>query len=403
MESIGVGLLGYGMIGKVHALGYRELPSLYPGRLPPIRLAAVATSSPQTARAAAAEGGFEAWYEDYRALIRAPQVQVVDCSLPNDLHAPVIREALSAGRPVLCEKPLTLDAEEARELARLAQRSGAQVGMMFQYRFVPAIMQARRLIESGALGAIYSFRMEYLHSGYQDPERPIGWRMQRGRAGGGALADLGSHLIDLVRYLLGEPDSVRALLRTWVRERPLERGAAQKGEVTVDDAAWLEVRLAGGEEAAGRGGPPDGRPVLAGASPGTEAAAGVVGTLEVSRFATGALDDLRLRIHGERGALRFDLLDANWLYWYDARRPAAERGWTRLETVQNYPEAAVPPGRAVIGWTRAHAENLYRFLRAVAAGEPPEPGIVDGLKTQLVLGAAYASAERGDWVQVPRE
>ncbi len=371
MESIGIGLLGYGMIGKVHVLAYRELPSLYPGKLPPIRLAAVATSNPRSAQAAAAEAGFGLGLDDYTALIRHPSVQVVDCSLPNHLHAPVIREALQAGKPVFCEKPLALDAAEAREIARLAARTGGTVGLMFQYRFVPALMEARRLIESGALGSIYSFRVEYLHSGYQDPARPMSWKMHRSQAGGGALVDLGSHVIDLVRYLLGELDSVRTLLHTWVKERPLSKGARETGTVTVDDAAWLEIRLAGGG----------------------------LGTLEVSRFATGTLDDLRLQIHGEKGALRFDLMEANWLFWYDARRP----GWTRLETVQGYPEASVPPGRAILGWSRTHAENQYRFLRAAVAGQPPEPGLRDGLMAQLVLEAAYASAESGSWVTVPSE
>ena len=273
MDSIGIGLLGYGMIGRVHVLGYRELPSLYPGRLPALRLAAVAASSPRSAQAAAEEGGFEAGFDDWAALIRHPSVQVVDCSLPNDLHAPALREALQAGKPVFCEKPLALDAAEAREIARLSARTGVPVGMMFQYRFVPALMQARRLIESGELGPIYSFRVEYLHTGYQDPSRPMGWKMHRSRSGGGALVDLGSHVIDLVRWLLGDFDSVRALLHTWIRERPLRKGAPEMGTVTVDDAAWLEIRLAGG----------------------------ALGTLEVSRFATGTLDDLRLQIHGEKG------------------------------------------------------------------------------------------------------
>jgi predicted dehydrogenase len=131
-------------------------------------------------------------------------------------------------------------------------------------------------------------------------------------------------------------------------------------------------------------------------------ASGALGTLVTSRFATGAADDLRLRIEGAKGALRFDLMDANWLYHFDATRPAADQGWTRLETIQNYPGASVPAARAIVGWERSHAENQYRFLCAVAEGREPSPGIADGLAVHLVTDAAYEAALRGTWVAVPR-
>jgi predicted dehydrogenase len=371
MKSIGIGLLGYGAIGKVHTLSYKDIPLLYPGRLPEIRLAGVCTRSADSARAAAQQGGFAGWHTEASALIRDEAVNVIDCSLPNYLHREMLLQALAARKPVYCEKPLALNADEARELVQAAHRAGVQVGVTFNLRFIPALMQARELIAQGALGRIYSFHAEYLHTGYQNPERPMSWRLRKEQSGGGALVDLGAHVIDLVRHLLGEFEAVRALLKTYIRERPAALGSRTQEAVTVEDAAWLEARLA----------------------------SGAIGTIEATRFATGALDDLNIEIYGEKGALKFCLMDANWLFWFDASR-SGERGWTRLETVQHYPGAAIPPPRSFLGWTRTHAENQFQFLRALLEDSQVQPDIIDGLRAQLIMDAAYRSAETGGWTPV---
>lgn len=379
MNTIGIGLIGYGMIGRVHTLAYRELPLLYPKQLPPLHLAAICTSRAASAQTAAEEAGFNTWGTEVAALVRQDDVNVVDCSTPNYLHHAQVLEALAAGKHIYCEKPLALNGAEARELVQAARQAGVQVGMTFNYRFIPAVQRARQLIEAGMLGQIYTFRTDYLHTGYQDPNRPMGWKLRREQAGGGALVDLGSHLVDLIRFLLGDFEMVRAAAQTFVAERPVSRGSTEKEPVTVDDVAWIQARLRNG----------------------------ATGTLEVSRFATGMVDDLRFEIHGERGALKFNLMDPNWLYWYDATRTneplGGERGWTRLETIQHYPGAAAPPARSTLGWTRTHAENQYAFLRAVVEGRRPQPDIEDGLRVQLVLDAAYTSIETGAWAVVSLE
>ena len=373
MTPIGIGMLGFGSMGKLHTLAWRALPSIYPD-MPAFRLVAVCTKSRESAEAALREGGFARSHATIEELVADPEVSVIDCVLPNDAHKAAISAALSAGKHIYCEKPLALSGAEARELAALAAASRGRLGITFNYRFLPAIMRAKRLLDEGVLGEIYSFEFEYLHSGYQDSTRPLTWRMRKEMSGGGALVDLGAHIIDLARYLLGEFAEVAALTKTWVAERPLHKGSEEKGAVTVDDAAWVTARLA----------------------------SGALGTLVVSRFATGAADDLRFRIEGSKGALRFDLMDANWLYHFDATRPAADLGWNRLETIQNYPGASVPPARAIVGWERSHAENQYRFLAAVAEGREPSPGIADGLAAHLVTDAAYEAALRGIWVPVPK-
>ncbi len=379
MNTIGIGMVGCGMIGRVHTLGYRDIPLMYPGRLPTLRLAAVCTSRPETAQAAAAESGFGACCSNLDELLSRDDVHVVDVVVPNHLHHPIVSAAIAAGKHVYCEKPLARDGAEARALAAAAAKAGVQFGMTFNYRFIPAIMRAQQLIREGALGEIYTYRAVFLHTGYQDPARPISWRMSKEQAGGGALFDLGSHIIDLMRYLLGEFHSVRATLHTYIKERPVSVGSAEKAPVLVDDAAWIEARMQSGAR----------------------------GTLEVSRYATGTLDDLRFEIYGRLGALRFNLMDPNWLYYYDARRSntplGGERGWTQLETVQCYPGAVSPPARTTLGWARTHAENQYAFLKAVVEGTRPEPDVIDGLRTQLVMEAAQESAAVERWVQVAQE
>jgi predicted dehydrogenase len=368
-DVIGIGQLGYGGIGKIHTLAYRSIPYYYPGALPEIRLAAVCTSNPKSAAKAAQEGGFARGYSSIEELAADPAVTVIDCSLPNFAHKEAIRVALAAGKHIYCEKPLAVDGPEAMEMAAMAQGATTKIGMTFNYRFIPAMTRAKALIDEGALGRVYSFQLLYLHTGYQDESRPLSWRMDKGRSGGGALLDLGSHIIDLTRYLLGDFAEVSATARTFVTERPVRTGASEKGPVTVDDAVWMQARLTDGS----------------------------VGTLEVSRFATGSLDDLIVRIEGERGAMKFSLMEGNWLWWFDP-----QRGWIRIDTVAGFPGATIPPGRSILGWSRMHAENQYQFLRSVVEGRAPVPGLADGVATQLVMQAAYESAETGRWTAVPR-
>lgn len=379
MEKIGIGLVGYGGIGKIHTLGYRDIGMYYPGHLPEIDLVAVCTSKPETAQKAAKEGGFRHWFTDVTELIQHDDVTIIDCSLPNVVHKSVLLQAIAAGKAIYCEKPLAMNVAEAREIASAAQRAGVQIGMTFNYRFLPAIMRAHSLIQDGALGQIYRFQAEYLHTGYEDPQRPLSWRLDKAKSGGGALVDLGAHVIDLMRYLAGEFDAVHALTKTFIPERPLTRGSQETGKVTVDDAAWLQVQLKNGG----------------------------IGTIEASRFATGVLDELRFEICGEKGALRFNLMDGNWLYWYDALRKGGDlggnKGWIRLDTVQNYPGASIPPARAILGWQRPHAENQYQFLKTVVTGKSFQPNVIDGLRAHLILDAAYTSAETGEWVNVEQE
>ena len=371
MSGLGIGMLGYGVIGKLHTLAYRSIPSYYPS-FPRYRLAAVCTRSQASASAARTDGGFAKSYSNLNELIKDPEVDVIDCVLPNDAHKEAVLAALRADKSIYCEKPLALNGSEARELAAVAAKSKGTLGMTFNYRFVPALQRARKLVESGAIGEVYRFHAEYLHTGYQDASRPLSWRMRMAASGGGAIMDLGSHVIDLVRFLVGEFAEVSATTHTYITSRPVAKGSNEMGPVDVDDAAWLQATMKNG----------------------------AIGTLTVSRFATGSADDLRILVEGSKGAFRFDLMDANWLYYFDATRKSGEAGWVRLETIQSFEGASVPPARAILGWDRMHAENQYQFLKSVLEEREPSPGLRDGLVNNLVMDAAYASAREHRPVKV---
>lgn len=361
MNSLGIGLVGFGMIGKVHALAYREIPHYYPNTLPPIQLAAVCTTRAESAAQAARAAGFGAWTTSIDELVARDDVQIVDVCLPNFAHRPAILAAIRTGKHVIVDKPLALNADEAAEIADAARAANVRVGMVFNYRFVPALILAQKMIADGALGQIYHFHIDYLHTGYQNPNRPMSWRLRHAQSGGGALVDLGSHAIDMARYLLGEFDNVDATARTFVQDRPADGSNTKRESVDVDDAAWLNARMKNGAQ----------------------------GTIFVTRFATGAVDDMNVHIYGERGALRFSLQDGNVLQFFDTTANPAVQGWTRIPTGTVYPGAVVPPPRSILGWNRTHAENIYQFLRAIVENKPFAPDVTDGLRVHEIIERAY--------------
>lgn len=369
MAGIGVGIVGYGFIGRIHALSYLSVPWTYPGA-PRTKLVGVAVASERTAAKVLSEGGFDLVTTDYRRLLERDDVQVISVCTPNNVHGEVVRAALGAGKHVYCDKPLAADGAEARALTEAAQGASVVTQMTLQYRFVPAIRRAHQLIAQGFLGRPVQFRAAYLHSGYIDPQRPFSWRLDRRRSGGGAVMDLGVHVIDLVRLLLGEFRTVSCLQRTFIPRRPWAEGEGQ-AEVDVDDVTLAQAELANG----------------------------AVGTLEFSRLATGTEDELRLELYGEKGGIRFNLMEPDWLDIYDARgsdQPlGGERGWQQIAVLGRYPEkAALPGAKCTQGWTRFHVAGAYDFLTNVMRGGLSEysPSFQDGLRAQMVVEALQRSA-----------
>jgi len=377
MKQFGVGMVGYGFIGKMHTFAYKSIPVYYDPPPANIRLIGVCTSRAETAQRAAEHGGYEFGTTDYHKLLERDDIHIINCCTPNNLHKDLLIDAIKAGKNVYCDKPLTTDMKSAHEIMDVVSSSRVINQMTFQYRFVPAMIRARQLIQEGLLGNPMSFRAEYLHAGYIDPGRQMSWRLDVSQGGAGALFDLGSHVLDLVRYLLGECTEVFATTRTFIKQRPISKGSKELVDVKVDDLALLQMKMDNGS----------------------------IGTVEASRIATGANDDLKVEIHGSEGAIRFKLMEANWLDVYDNRAESdpigGRKGFTRIETVQRYPAPAAFPGpKFMVGWERFHIASMHDFLCNVVKGEVAPPAFYDGFKVQEVMEAALISANKGSWVKI---
>lgn len=371
-DVIGIGLIGYGYIGRVHAYAYQSLPFLYHPMPRPVNLVGVAAHSEKTLRLAAEQTGALLTSRDYHQVISDPRVDVVDICLPNHLHKEVVLAAVKAGKHIYCEKPLAASLADALEITQAVQGSQRIFQVTFNYRFTPAVIHARQMMQSGFLGDITGFTAGYLHSGYLGSSRPMSWRLRRSQSGGGALVDLGSHAADLVVHLTGQKiQRLLANTSTIVRRR---QGPGNVWEdVDVDDQAQVLAELESGAS----------------------------GIITASRVALGAVDSLDITVRGTHGAFSWHLMDPNWLEIYDGRLAGSQRGWQRLETIQNYPSPAIlPSARATLGWTRMHIASQFNLIQAIASGSFSGPGINDGLHIQQFLDAAYRSAESGGWVSL---
>ncbi|MFJ3956661.1 Gfo/Idh/MocA family protein [Arthrobacter sp. NPDC090010] len=379
-RPLGVAVIGYAFMGKAHSQAWRTVASHF--EVPDFeRTVLVGRDAEQVAGAAQRYGWAES-ATDWREVIARPDIDVVDICTPGWTHAEIAIAALEAGKHVLVEKPLsnTLQESEAMVAAAAAARQRGVVSMIgFNYRRVPALAQARKLIRDGRLGNIRQIRASYLQDWLSDPEAAMSWRLRKETAGSGALGDIASHAIDQIRHLTGlDVADVSARLKTFVPERP---GPGGPEAVTVDDAAWLTLGLRG--EAAGDG--------------------GAIASVEVSRVALGRKNSLRIEVYGSAGALAFDLERLNELEFLDGTDPVEEQGFRRIlvtEPEHPYLSAWWPQGH-VIGWEHSFTHQIRDFLVAVDEGTQPSPSFEEGLGVQAILDAAERSAASGGAVVVP--
>lgn len=378
MKKLNIGLIGYGGIGRVHAMAYRAIPFHYGLTADTVNLVGVATSRTETAAQAAREIGCDFWTADYRDLLARDDIDIVDICVPNHMHEEIVIAAAEAGKHIYCEKPLSMGVEDGRRIVAAVEQAGVKSQLTFNFRFYPAITRARQLMDEGFVGRVFSFRGRYFRASYIDSNKPLSWRLQKEISGGGALADLGSHVLDVLYYLLGDFGSVQATLDTLIKERPVAAGAAEKGIVDVDDIALMQLRMADG----------------------------TLGQVEISRMGTGVTNDLQFEIYGDKGAIRFRSEEPSWLEVYDVRDAGQPlggmRGFRKLEVVQRHEGAVSPDWSMPPGFVRSHAECQYRFLKAVAEDTAPAPTLADGLKIQQVMAAAEESSRAGRWVAVQR-
>jgi predicted dehydrogenase len=384
--DLGVGMVGYAFMGAAHSQAWRTAGRFFELPLQP-RMTALCGRSEDKLRDAADRLGWASVETDWKALLGREDIALVDVCTPGDSHAEIAIAALEAGKHVLCEKPLAntvADAEAMAAAASTAAARGVRSMVGFTYRRVPAIALARRLVEQGRVGAIRHVRAQYLQDWITDPDFPLVWRLQKERAGSGALGDIGAHVIDLTQHITGQRiASVTAMLETFVKERPLPEessglaasGGIERGPVTVDDTALWLARFDGG----------------------------AVGSFEATRFASGRKNAIRIEINGSAGSLAFDFESMNELSYFDATEDPDVAGFRRIlvtEPTHPYAGAWWPPGH-LLGYEHAFTHQAVDLVTAIADGTDPAPSFADGLRVQRVLAAVEASAEGGRWEEVP--
>lgn len=373
-ETIGIGMVGHAFMGAVHSHAWRSVHRFFDPPLVP-RLAVLGGRDEGRARAAAEKFGWEDVETDWRKLVTRDDVGLVDVCTPGDSHAEIAIAALAAGKHVLCEKPLANSVAEAEAMAEAARRArdrGVRAMVAFNYRRVPALAHARKLVAGGALGEVRHVRAVYLQDWLSDPQAPMTWRLRRESAGSGALGDLGAHIVDAAQFVTGEVvTGVSALTNTFVKQRPAENGGTD--EVTVDDTALFLARLSGG----------------------------AVATFEATRFALGRKNAMRLEINGSKASLAFDFEAMNELQWYEGG--GTEAGFRRIlvtEPQHPYVGAWWPPGH-LLGYEHTFTHEVADLLDAIGTGTDPAPGFDDGLRVQRVLAAVEESAAaQAQWTPV---
>ena len=371
--ALGVAAIGYAFMGKAHSQAWRNVAAYFD--VPAVeQRVLVGRDAVQVAETAARYG----WAEtatDWREVIGRDDVHIVDVCAPGWLHAEIAVAALAAGKHVLMEKPLANSLAESEAMVAAAQAArarGVQSMVGFNYRRVPALAYARQLIADGRLGIVRQVRASYLQDWLADEDAPMTWRLRKETAGSGALGDIASHAIDQVQFLLGDTvTEVSGRLHTFVTQRTGPRGVE---DVTVDDAAWATLLLAGGS----------------------------VASVEASRIALGRKNSLRIEVYGSEGALAFDLERLNELEFLDAAGPAAEQGFRRIvvtEPEHPYVGAWWPQGH-MIGWEHTFTHQIRDFLAAIRDGTAPSPSFEEGLQVQRVLTAVEESAAKNAAVQL---
>jgi predicted dehydrogenase len=381
---LGVGMVGYAFMGAAHSQAWRTAPRFFDLPLTPV-MRVLGGRDAAAVKSAAERLGWQDTATSWQDLVARDDVDLVDVCTPGHTHAEIAIAALEAGKHVLCEKPLANTVAEAETMVAAAEAAAARgvrsmVG--YTYRRVPAVQLARQLVADGRIGAVRHVRVQYLQDWLADPEAPLSWRLDKQAAGSGALGDIGSHAVDLAQFITGERlTGVSALLETFVPERPVAAefsglhgtGGAERGPVTVDDAAVFLARLSGGG----------------------------LGVFEATRFATGRKNAIRLEVNGERGSLSFDFEDMNVLHFYDAAEDATTAGFRRIvvtEPQHAYVAQWWPAGHG-LGYEHAFTHQVVDLVGAIAAGTDPTPSFADGLAVQRVLDAVERSAaDDSRWV-----
>ncbi|GAK39351.1 Gfo/Idh/MocA family oxidoreductase [Paenibacillus urinalis] len=381
MSSVRVGMIGYKFMGKAHSNAYRSVPMFFPQAVKP-EMSVICGRDPKGVKEAQEQFGWQESVTDWRELVTREDIDLIDINAPSDVHKEIAIAAAQAGKHIFCEKPLALNLKDSREMLEAAETAGIKHMIGFNYRFSPAVQLAKDLVESGRLGKIYHFRANFLQDWILDPEFPLVWRLQKEIAGSGSHGDLGAHLIDMARYLVGEFTEVIGMSETFIKERPIAsemtgltakgNSNTEKGPVTVDDATLFLARFE----------------------------SGAIGSFEATRFAAGHRSTNSFEINGSLGSVKFDFERMNELEVYFVNDAEDVQGFRRVmatDGVHKYAEAWWPTGHP-IGFDHTFTHEVVEFMNAIEEDRQPVPNFHDGVACQAVLEAVERSVEERRWV-----
>jgi predicted dehydrogenase len=391
MAALNAALIGTGMMGRLHSLAMATLPSFFPD-LPAIRRSVVVDVTEELAQRGAHQFGYDEWALDWKRVVARPDIDVVNIVTPNDSHRAIAEFAMAQGKHVLCEKPLALSAADAREMAEQSRRSKGTHMVGFNYRRCPAVLEAKKLIDEGAIGEILSFRALYLQDWAMPDDTPWSWRFGAKEAGSGALGDIGSHALDYALFLVGEVESVCAAAKTIVAHRP--RGAAANFAAASKGAPDVTARAGSNEMI-----PVDVDDVAISL---IRFSTGALGTLEASRFAWGHKNDLSFEISGSKGALAFRWERRNELHYYSAADRNDVQGYRVIMCGPAQPSGDLfwpIPGLGT-AYYETQVLQAGTFVKAIAGGNQPDTDFAHGYRVQEIMETMLASAQSGQWTPV---
>lgn len=385
MKKLNVGIIGAGFMSKAHSMAYAAMPMFFwPAPAIPVR-AILADVNEKTAAEAAARFGYERSTGDWRTIIEDPSIDIVDIATPNDSHAEIAIAAAKAGKHILCEKPIARTTSEALLMLEAVKKAGVTNMLAFNYRKTPAIAYAKKLIQAGEIGQVRNFRATYLQDWSADPNAPLSWRFQKHVAGSGSLGDIGTHVIDIARYLVSDIAEVSSLVKTYIGERPVQTsgldalgtvklgGSVQKGIVDVDDEVTTLLKFDNG----------------------------AIGSLEATRNAWGRNNFITLEIHGETGSIYFNYERRDELQVCFASDPADRKGFRTIYTGPAHPNGAAlwPIPALGIGYSETKIIECYDFFDAVVNNKRCEPDFEDGYRISQICDAILQSAATSQWAK----
>jgi predicted dehydrogenase len=384
MNELNIGLIGAGLIGRTHSIAFNMVKGFFAEKTMAVSLKVLAEDNEEAARSGAAHLGFDEWTSDYRELLGRKDIQLVVVAVPNNKHKEIVLEAIDHGKHILCEKPLALSASDAKDMYDAAQKAGIKHGIGFNYRKVPAVLLIKRWVEQGLFGDMVSYRSSFIQDWGLDVNGPLSWRFQKKIAGSGSLGDLGSHAIDMARFLVGEVSEVIGTASTRIKKRPISAGgfgqkrdtvAAEYGKVDVDDVCDVLMEFENGAQ----------------------------GGMVASRLAAGRKNHFEFEVYGTKAGVFFDWERPNEVLFSSVDMPNDQSGFNRILVGgfhHPYGEHLWPIPGMGIGFAEPFAVQLFEIIDAVMNNKKVTPTFYDGWKINQVLDAVESSIVKRAWCKV---